>query len=234
MSTADELRPDIYEFYISRLRKFKISNISEISSYVWKIVYNTVHENLHGVDIYNPEILKEVRLGVRKLAEDTNLWLFSQMKLSRRLVRMSGIDDPKLLEMVIGLNTVQTKSVINTFSSNPMLAIRDANRYRMQRAGIIAGTESVKWEAAAKLIAWKIAIANGVLHPGIRMEWKAKIDARTCKRCLHMNGQTTPVDWMFLTPEGFYIASSPLHPSCRCKIILVGGDHGRLQSRQVA
>jgi hypothetical protein len=130
--------------------------------------------------------------------------------------------------MVLGLNTVQTKSVINKFQSSPAMALRDATRYRQQRAGIIAGTESIKWENAAKQIAWKIAIENGALHTTARMMWRAKIDSRTCQRCVHMNGQTTPVDWLFLMPEGFYIRSGPLHTNCRCEVVLVGGDDGRL------
>ena len=37
-----------------------------------------------------------------------------------------------------------------------------------------------------------------------------------CSRCEAMSGQTVSQDDKFTTPEGYQIASPPLHPHCDC------------------
>ena len=223
-TTAQLIRPKVYNFYLRNLKAAQIPTLQNVQLYVNQSVMRTVLTDHHGMVELDSGFNKSIQLEIHKLSEDITRWLYSQQELVKREVRRSGVKDRRLPPMVAGLDRVQARSVINTFTRSPYAADRQAAMYRRRRAGTIADTESVKWEAVGKRAVWKAAKQQGYLPSWARVVWKNSKWARKCERCIIMNNQPASPDGMFVTPEGFGIYSPPLHPNCRCGVQLEGGD----------
>jgi hypothetical protein len=223
-TTAQFIRPKVYSFYLRNLKAAQIPTLQNVQLYVNQSVMRTVLTDHHGKIEFDNNFNKSIQLEIYKLSEDITRWLYSQQELVKREVRRSGVKDRRLLPMVAGLDRVQARSVINTFTRSPYAADRQAAMYRRRRAGTIADTESVKWEAVGKRAVWKAARQQGYLPGWARIVWTLSKISRHCERCVLMANQPATPEGMFVTPEGYGIYSPPLHPNCRCGVRLEGGD----------
>ena len=223
-TTAQLIRPKVYHFYLRNLKAAQIPTLQNVQLFVNEAVLRTVLTDSKGMVEFDNEFNKRIQLEIHKLSEDITLWLYSQQELVKREVRRSGVKDLRLPAIVAGLDRVQARSVIDTFTRSPYAAERQSAMYRRRRAGTIADTESVKWEAVGKRAVWEAARQQGYLPVWTRVVWVNSKWARKCERCITMNNQPASLDGMFVTPEGFGIYSPPLHPNCRCGVRLEGGD----------
>jgi len=223
-TTAQLIRPKVYQFYLRNLKAAQIPTLQKVQLYVNESVLRTVLTDHHEMVEFNGEFDKRIQLEIHKLSEDITRWLYSQQELVKREVRLSGVKDLRLPPIVAGLDRVQARSVINTFTRSPYAAERQAAMYRRRRAQTIADTESVKWESVGKRAVWKAAKQQGYLPSWARVVWTLSKISRHCKRCIIMANQPATPEGMFVTPEGYGIYSPPLHPNCRCGVRLEGGD----------
>jgi len=220
---AQSVRPKVLNFYLRHLPAAHIPDLENVTRYVEEAVVKQVARTPTGAE-QDRDFDKLVKIEIYKLAGDTTRWLASQQELVLREVRKSGVKDPRLSRLVMGLNTVQAKSVIETFTRSPYAANRLAGTYRRRRANTIATTETTKWVSVAQRAVWGAAKKQGYLPIWTRVVWKNSRWDRVCDRCRLMNNQPSTPDGMFITPEGFWIYTPPLHPNCRCGIYLKGGD----------
>ena len=105
------------------------------------------------------------------------------------------------------------------------------NRYRnraiLNRAQMIARTETMRASNAAQNMAWGQAADQGLLNrTALRRFWLVTPDDRLCEYCEQvpdMNEDGVPLDGYFDTPYGPAMYG-PLHPLCRCITYIDTGD----------
>lgn len=92
------------------------------------------------------------------------------------------------------------------------LAERERARAVRSRSVTIARTETTKANTLSRRDAWKDADAQGLIPPGSQSEWLAY---DPCELCAGMSGKRVP--WR----DSFSPTDPPLHPRCRCTILLI-------------
>ena len=105
------------------------------------------------------------------------------------------------------------------------------NRYRnraiLNRAQMIARTETMRASNAAQNMAWGQAADQGLLNrTALRRFWLVTPNDRLCEYCEQvpdMNEDGVPLDGYFDTPYGPAMYG-PLHPLCRCITYIDTGD----------
>lgn len=91
-----------------------------------------------------------------------------------------------------------------------------------QRARMIARTETIAASSQGQLELWRQAAADGLLNPlTTRRRWVATEDDRLCPICMDLDGVTVAFNEPFTTDAGAKIYASPVHPNCRCTVVLV-------------
>lgn len=93
-----------------------------------------------------------------------------------------------------------------------------AKRLLKDRAETIARTETISAANAGFYHDTLQAADRGIIdREKYELAWLASVEKRTCDRCLAINGETCPIGGTF--PWGDI--GPPLHPRCRCSIVLV-------------
>jgi hypothetical protein len=144
-----------------------------------------------------------------------------------------GLSPPraaKLVEAVIGLNTVQARALakrsaelvergVSAARRDAILA-RYAARLRRQRAQVIARHELMQAANAGRRAQWSGNVRDGLIAPDRwQREWVAIVpsDGRTCRYCIGQDGQRAPINGTY--PDGS--SGPPGHTLCRCTEVLV-------------
>jgi hypothetical protein len=94
---------------------------------------------------------------------------------------------------------------------------RTVQRYRTET---IARTEILRASNEGRAIAWRQGVEEGWIDPSATQRWIAESDA--CDICTPMTDLVIPFGQSF--PNG----DPPLHPNCRCTLILVDAPNRRL------
>jgi hypothetical protein len=99
-------------------------------------------------------------------------------------------------------------------------AIKPTERYQARihkyRTETIARTEILRASNEGRNQAWRQGIEEGYISPAAQKQWQAEFDA--CEICLPLDGESVPITGDF--PDG----DPPLHPNCRCDVIMVDVD----------
>jgi hypothetical protein len=144
-----------------------------------------------------------------------------------------GLSPPraaKLVEAVIGLNTVQARALTKrnaeliergvSVSRRDAILARYAARLRRQRAQVIARHELQQAANAGRRAQWDRNVRDGLIAPDRwEREWVAIVpsDGRTCRYCIGQDGQRAPINGTY--PDGS--SGPPGHTLCRCTEVLV-------------
>jgi hypothetical protein len=131
---------------------------------------------------------------------------------------------PAIAETV-GLTTRSTIAVANSFKAQVDAGVREdiaqrnadkyAKRLALQRATVIARTETMRGHSIARREAWLQAQRHGLFAgKTVWEEWMA-VQTDPNEICYQMNGRRTPLGHDF---DGLY---PPVHPQCRCVTIPV-------------
>lgn len=96
-----------------------------------------------------------------------------------------------------------------------VLADRYAERLLAYRSRNIARTESVGASNAGRLTAWGYAQAAGSIGPDATKEWIVADDDRLCPECAGLDGAIVGLHDAFDGAD-----APPLHPSCRCTVVI--------------
>lgn len=91
---------------------------------------------------------------------------------------------------------------------------RYADRIYRYRTETIARTEILRASNEGRNQAWQQGIDEGFINPQQEKEWSVNIDDRTCDICAPLDGERVLVTAEF--PWG----DPPIHPNCRCTILL--------------
>lgn len=98
-----------------------------------------------------------------------------------------------------------------------------AERLINQRADVIARTETIRAAGAGREAAWRQALEHGLLDPRRwRRYWLTTPDDRLCSACENIplyNDEGVGFDELFET-DGEPVMQEPLHPNCRCSIVI--------------
>lgn len=102
------------------------------------------------------------------------------------------------------------------------LVAQYAAKKLMERATLIARTETIRAAAAGTQESWRQADQRGLLLSGTKREWIAATeDPRTCPVCRELDGQKVGLHEPFVTRAGQSYLLPPAHPYCRCAVALV-------------
>jgi hypothetical protein len=136
----------------------------------------------------------------------------------------------KLVENVVGLNTVQARALAKraaelvergvSASRREATLARYAARLRRQRAQVIARHELMQAANAGRRAQWAANVKDGVILPERwEREWVGIVpsDGRTCRYCIGQDGQRAPINGNY--PDGS--SGPPGHTLCRCTESLV-------------
>jgi hypothetical protein len=95
-------------------------------------------------------------------------------------------------------------------------------------AELLSYTAEVRAESETKVaaeegqrIAWGRMVEDGVIPATTKKLWVAQDEA--CPVCEGLDGETVELDGLFAVDEG-EINGPPVHPSCRCNVVLVEGE----------
>jgi hypothetical protein len=135
----------------------------------------------------------------------------------------------KLVEAVVGLNTVQARALLRrsaelvergvTLARRQAILERYAAQLRRQRARVIARHELAQAANAGRRAIWTRDVRNGLIVPDRwEREWVAIVpsDGRTCAYCQGQDGERAPITGVY--PDGS--SGPPGHVLCRCTEVL--------------
>lgn len=135
----------------------------------------------------------------------------SMVGLTDRQVKAVETYRAGLLETELAADRVET------------LAQRYAATQLRRRATLIARTEIMTASNDGQHALWQQAVENGVLDQDAKRKWVVTPDDRLCPRCQAMAGQVRGLTEPFVSPEdGTAVLNPPLHPNCRCVVVLDG------------
>lgn len=130
---------------------------------------------------------------------------------------------------LIGLHSRQAMAALNyrgqlaAAGLSPAAITRAMAKYTRrklaERTLNIARTETMTALNYGRNAVFNTAIRRGALPPGAQKEWIITPDERLCRLCAPMAGVTVGVRAKFQTARGA-VPAPPLHPSCRCTVVL--------------
>ena len=134
------------------------------------------------------------------------------------LVQVWTAEDPKISSSV---------TPIDHKSARAERIIRDGLKTRSRTIG-----ENEIWSvrSQAKQVTWMYQIQMGKLPEGIKRRWVTATDERVCPTCGPMDGTSEAVSKPFKVKGYGKTWAPPLHPNCRCDIVL---DYVESEVRQL-
>ena len=101
------------------------------------------------------------------------------------------------------------------------LATRYGRRLHRHRALNIARTETLRAANEGQNLLWQQGIEEGLILPERTFrEWIVTPDDRLCEFCEEMDGQQVGMNEPFVSPAFGAVDVPPLHPGCRCTVVL--------------
>lgn len=105
------------------------------------------------------------------------------------------------------------------------MVARYAERHLVDRAKLIARTETLKAAHAGQRMNWDAAADQGLFDRGsARVVWQVADDDRLCPECAPLDGTTVAFEggtFESATRSDHVTEDPPLHPGCRCTLSLV-------------
>ena len=133
----------------------------------------------------------------------------------------------------IGLNQRQEQALANYKASLTEQGIqgarfdamvgRQAAAYLDQRAMMIARTEVSNAQNFAQVEVWASAQAEGLLPQDATKVWQ--VDGDPCPICRELGGTAVGLHENFVTTEGVELGGPPVHPHCRCVLLLGSAEN---------
>ena len=111
------------------------------------------------------------------------------------------------------------KSFAEAMRATDTMTDRYARRIHRYRAEMIARTEILRAANEGRNEAWRQGIQEGFINPGVKKYWSVEIDGRECEICVAIGDQYDEDNAIPITEE-FPDGDPPLHPMCRCDVLL--------------
>jgi hypothetical protein len=174
---------------------------------------------------------------------------FNRLLLRSTLDRNSVDQIAAQLRQIVGLHPQWAQAVTNYYwrmvsdGMEPAIARRRASIYQEKlldsRAWMIARTELMKAQNMGQLLGWQQGIALGNLAPDAQMKWVTALGHPNppCAVCAKLEGKTVQVvggEFWATThlirdnaPRFHACYTPPVHPNCRCRLVLVRAPRKR-------
>jgi hypothetical protein len=162
----------------------------------------------------------ETQAGIRTIITEAVSGLHTPREAARLIRPMIGLTKRQAIA-VERFRVAQIAEKGLTKATALARAERYAAKLLKRRAETIARTEIIRACANGQLAAWNAAAQRGKLLQGARKRWMVTKDDRLCPRCRAMDQQTVRLAGDFQGPHGDSVPAPPLHPNCRCAIVLV-------------
>lgn len=189
-------------------------------------------------DAMNPHAAQFARTQSSELITQINE---SQREAVRNLIETSVSngrtvqDIARDIRNVVGLRDDQATALMNyreritqrgkfTVDQIEAKVSRYADALLKQRGELIARTEVLHAANQGQLETWMEAQRQGVLGNEYRKKWVLTPDELLCPECEAMDGEVVEFDQEFDNHQGETAMVPPLHPNCRCSMVLVKAD----------
>ena len=121
------------------------------------------------------------------------------------------------------------KSFAEAMRATDTMTDRYARRIHRYRAEMIARTEILRAANEGRNEAWRQGIEEGFINPGVKKYWSVEIDGRECEICVTVAAMYDEENAIPIT-EQFPDGDPPLHPMCRCDVLLSDAPDADLTS----
>jgi len=167
------------------------------------------------------EVVEEQRTIVRGLAERASMGEMTPRDAARGIRDVIGLTNRQAgwvasyRSRQVAALEAQGLSPAQVASRADRLTQRYHDRIHRYRSENIARTEILTASHEGRRQAWQQGLDEGYIAPNSQKQWSANLDGRVCDECSALDGTVVPLDGPF--PQG----DPPLHPSCRCDVLLL-------------
>ena len=162
---------------------------------------------------------------VRDLASRASMGEFTGVQTARSLrdhigltQRQSGWVD-NFRSRTFSEQISQGRSLSDALTRTDSLTDKYSDRIHRYRSEMIARTEILRASHEGRRQAWGQGIREGYISPNDRKYWSANDDDRICEDCSSMSVKYDQSNAIFIGEE-FEMGEPPIHPMCRCDIVL--------------
>ena len=139
--------------------------------------------------------------------------------IERILIETAGLDARRAQTLIRFRDNQIARGVSSMIVRQRVDDLR--NRMLMDRALVIARTETIDAANAGQVELWNQAREAGEIPFGMLKEWIATEDSRICPICESLDGQKVPLDQSFVDLNGVHHDRPTAHVMCRCSLALV-------------
>jgi hypothetical protein len=172
------------------------------------------------------EVVQEQVTVVRDLVSRASMGEFTGPQVGRQLRDHIGLTERQggwvtnYRERTLQDQIAQGRSFSDAISRTDRMTERYAARIHAYRTEMIARTEILRASHEGRREAWRQGIEEGFISPLDRKYWSANDDDRLCEDCAQMAAQYGQAEAILLDAD-FEFGEPPIHPMCRCDIVLL-------------
>lgn len=167
------------------------------------------------------EVVEEQRTIVRGLAQSASMGEMTPRDAARSIRDVIGLTNRQAgwvqnyRRRQVAALEAEGLSPAQVTERADRLTQRYHDRIHRYRSENIARTEILTASHEGRRQAWQQGLDEGYIAPNSQKQWSANLDGRVCDECSALDGTVVPLDGPF--PQG----DPPLHPSCRCDVLLL-------------
>jgi SPP1 gp7 family putative phage head morphogenesis protein len=172
------------------------------------------------------EVVQEQVTVVRDYVSRASLGQFTPQQVARGLRDTIGLTNQQAgwVENFRQRQITDRMAAGRTFDQAVAESEKATNRYHDRihkyRTETIARTEILRASNEGRKEGWQQGVQDGFIGADWVKVWSTEFDDRTCDECSPLDGETAPVLGDF--PWG----DPPLHPNCRCTLLLEEPEQG--------
>lgn len=162
---------------------------------------------------------------VRELVSSAQMGIYTPQQVARYVRDSIGITQRQagwvrnFRDRTFNDQITAGKTFAEAMRATDNLTDRYAKRIHRYRAEMIARTEILRAANEGRNEAWRQGIEEGFINPGVKKYWSVEIDGRQCEECVAVGDQYDEDNAIPIT-EQFPDGDPPLHPMCRCDVLL--------------
>jgi hypothetical protein len=167
------------------------------------------------------EIGEEQTNLVREYVSQASMGEFTPRQVARNLRDVIGLTSAQagwvenFRNRQISEQMLRGKSYDQAYVASEKATERYHARIHRYRTETIARTEILRASHEGRREAWQQGIEEGFINAGASKQWSTELDGRECEICGPLDGET-----VLITAE-FSDGEPPIHPNCRCDVLLV-------------
>jgi predicted ABC-type ATPase len=175
------------------------------------------------------EITEAQRDVVRNLASRASMGEFTGVQVGRSLRDHIGLTQRQagwvdnFRQRTFAEQIGQGRSLSDALTRTDSMTDRYSERIHRYRSEMIARTEILRASHEGRREAWGQGIQQGYISPLDRKYWSANDDDRICEDCSSIGSQYDRSNAILIGDE-FELGEPPIHPMCRCDIVLLPAD----------